>query len=159
MVVYIPVTPVMVPDKASFTDEAGPEEIRWRVHPLTENAWKSLLLWLIIAATGIGAYQWTGWPGMGAIAVVLLVVSMAPYIFPTNYLMDVDGIEITFIGVKRFREWTEFRNFLPHKDGVHLSTFKRPNAMEAFRGSYIRFKPGNREEVLRFLEKHIKKGQ
>jgi len=149
------VNPVMASEKATNND-SGPEELEWRVHPLVENVWKSVLLVVIIITVSILAYQGTGWPGMGVIAILLLTVSMAPYIMPTSYRMDADGIEITFVGVKRFREWAEFRNYLPHHDGVHLSTFRKPNAMEAFRGSYIRFDPCNRDEVLEFLEKHIK---
>jgi len=134
-----------------------PEEILWRAHPLKENVWRSLLLAAIMAVTCYGAWVWTGWPGMAVLAAVILAVSMAPFLFPTRYRMDGEGIEIVFLGVRTFRPWDELRNFYPHDVGVHLSTFKRPNALDPFRGSFIRFAPGNGEEVLTFLRAHIRR--
>ena len=150
----------MTPEKASGDAgelEALPAEYRWRVHLLTENIWKSILLAVIIAGTCIGAWQWTGWPGMALLVLIVLVVSMAPYLFPVVYRVDGEGIEIWFLRVRTFRSWEEFRNFYPHSDGVHLSTFRKPSGLDAFRGSYIRFAPSNRELVIRFLENHIKR--
>ena len=139
--------------------EADPAEIRWKAHPLKENVWRSVLLFAIIVITCVGVWLWTYWPGMVLLAFVFLVVSMAPYIFPTRYRMDESGIEISFLGVRTFRAWEELRNYYPHEEGAHLSTFKRPNALDPFRGSFIRFAPGNREEVVAHLEKHVKRGK
>ncbi|MFH1676187.1 MAG: hypothetical protein ABIC40_04100, partial [bacterium] len=71
--------------------------------------------------------------------------------------MTGDGIEIVFLKLKTFRAWDEFRNFYPHDVGVHLSTFRRPSGLDPFRGSFIRFAPGNRDLVLRFLDGHIRR--
>jgi len=144
----------MVPDIPSESEEA-PEKISWRVHPLMENLGRSVLLGAIIFATCAGVWIWTSWPGMVLLALLFLVVSMAPFIFPTRYRVDRRGIEIVFLGVRTFRAWDQFRNFYPHEMGVHLSTFRRPSGLDPFRGSFIRFTPENREAVLRFLEKHI----
>lgn len=138
------------------SSEALPDELEWRVHPFTENAWRSVLLILIIAAALVGFGSF-GYPGLVILCAVFLVVSMAPYFFPTRYRMTASGIEITFVGVKSFRGWEEFRNFYPHDMGVHLSTFRKPNALDSFRGSFIRFAPGNRDIVLRFLDARIRR--
>ena len=134
-----------------------PEEIRWRVHPFTENPWHSALLMVIIVLVCVGVWSWTLWGGMVTIALVLLVVSVAPYLFPTSYHLTQDGIEIRFLRAVTFRGWEELKNFYPHDVGVHLSTFRRPSGLDAFRGNYIRFGRGNREEVLRFLDDRIKR--
>ena len=136
---------------------AVPDEIEWRVHPLTENAWRSALLIIIILAVCLGVWLWTGWGGLVVIAAGLLVVSVAPYLFPVRYRMTHDGIEIKFLGVRTFRAWGEFRNYYAHDVGVHLSTFKRPSGLDSFRGSFIRFAPGKQEAVLRYLDDHIKR--
>jgi len=123
-----------------------------------ENAWRSALLLVIIVAVCLGVWQWTGWAGMVLIAAALLVVSVAPYIFPARYRMRRDGIEIVFLGVRTHRGWEEFKNYYPHEMGVHLSPFRRPSGLDPFRGNFIRFAPDNREAVLRFLDAHIKRG-
>lgn len=137
--------------------EAAPGEIRWRVHPLTENAWRSILLVVIIVATCYGVWSWTGYGGLVLLAFVFLVVSMAPFIFPTRYRMDAEGLEVIFLGVRSFRGWEEYRNFYPHDVGVHLSPFKELTRLDPFRGNFIRFTPENRRDVLDFLGRHIKK--
>jgi len=137
--------------------EGVPEELAWRVHPLLESFWRSALLLVIILFSLLGVWCIMPIPGILLIAAVLLVVSVAPYLFPVRYLMTHEGIEINFLGVRRFRSWSEFKNFYPHDVGVHLSTFSRPVGLDAFRGSFIRFAPGNREAVLRFLDAHIKR--
>lgn len=136
-----------------------PEEMAWRVHPLAESVWRSALLIGIITVTCIGAWLFTGWPGMAIVALIVLVISLAPYLFPVHYRMDSRGIEIVFLGVRSLRAWEELKNFYPHDVGVHLSTFRRPSGLDAFRGSFIRFAPGNGKLVLKFLEKHIKRDQ
>jgi hypothetical protein len=139
--------------------EAVPDELSWRVHPFMENAWASVLLIAIIVATLVGVWSWSYSPGWVLIGALLLIGSMAPYLLPTSYHVTRGGIEIVFIGVHRFRGWDEFRNFYPHKMGAHLSTFSRPNGLDSFRGSFIRFTPGNRDAVLRFLDVHIKRSK
>jgi hypothetical protein len=137
--------------------EAAPGEIRWRVHPLTENAWRSILLAVIIFAACYGVWSWTGFGGFVLIAFILLVVSMAPFIFSTRYFMNSEGLEINFLGIRNFRGWEEYRNFYPHDVGVHLSPFRELSRLDPFRGNFIRFAPGNHEEVIRFLDRHIKR--
>lgn len=137
--------------------EAAPVEILWRVHPLTENAWRSLLLVVIIIATCYGVWSWTGYGGLALLALIFLVVSMAPFLFPTRYRIDSEGLEVIFLGVRSFKGWEEYKNFYPHDVGVHLSPFRKLTGLDPFRGNFIRFAPGNREEVIRFLDKHIKR--
>jgi len=136
-----------------------PDELAWRVHPLTESFWRSSLLLTILIAALVGVYFWTGYPGMVLLAAILLAASLAPYLFPTRYRVDCGGIEIAFLGVRNFRSWKEFRNFYPHDLGVHLSTFRVPSGLDPFRGSFIRFAPDNREIVLRFMDAHIRRAE
>jgi hypothetical protein len=139
--------------------EELPVELIWRVHPLSENLWRSVLLVLIISAALMGVWMLSGYPGMVLLGAILLISAVAPYLFPTKYHLTGQGIEIAFLGVKKFRGWEEFRNFYPHEMGVHLSTFRRPGGLDAFRGSFIRFAPGNRDIVLRFLDARIKRSK
>jgi len=134
-----------------------PDQISWSVHPFTENAGKSVLLVLIILATCVGVFTWVPYVSAVIIALAFLVVSMAPYLFPTHYHADGNGLEIRFIGAKTFRSWDVFRNFYPHDVGAHLSTLRKPGPLDPFRGSFIRFEPGRREEIIAFLEKYIRR--
>ena len=146
--------PVMASENPTES-EAAPGKIRWRVHPLTENAWRSILLVAIILAACYGVWSWTGYGGLVLLAFAFLIVSMAPYIFPARYRMDSEGLEVIFLGVRSFRGWEEYRNFYPHDVGVHLSPFRELTRLDPFRGNFIRFSPGNRDEVIKFLDRYI----
>jgi hypothetical protein len=149
-----------LPADCSDDIEAIPDELSWQVHLFKENAWLSVLLVAIIVVTLVGVWIWMPeYPGVVLLAAVLLVGSVAPYLFPIHYHLTDGGIEIAFLGVRTFRGWKDFRNFYPHKVGVHLSTFRRPSSLDPFRGSFIRFAPGNRDSVLRFLNAHIKRAK
>jgi len=134
-----------------------PDKIAWKVHPFTENFSRSSLLVVIILVSSAAVFTWIPSIPLALLALLFLVISMGPYFFPTSYSADSNGLEIMFLGVKSFRSWDEFRNFYPHDVGVHLSTLRKPGPLDPFRGSFIRFKPGKREEILRFLGKHIKR--
>jgi len=143
-----------------MADDRSPEhiasdEISWRVHVLRENYLRSALLIVIILLVSVGVWYWTETPLFVLFTVGILVVSTAPYFFPIEYRLNRDGIEITFVGVKTFRSWDEYRNFYPHDIGAHLSTFRRSNFLDSFRGNFIRFDPARREDILRFLCEHI----
>ena len=133
------------------------ETLRWKVHPVAERPGHGALL---IGIIGFCTYLfWSGFGQFyGIFALVVLVAAMAPFFLPTVYKLDEEGIEITSLFVVRhFRPWGEYRNFYTHNVGVHLSTFSKPSRMDAFRGNFIRFTPGNREQVIAFLDEHIKR--
>lgn len=138
-------------------DMTVPGELRWRVHMLTENWWRSILLISIIVLVLVGVWQWTHTPILVIFGIIMLSGSLGAYFFPVDYRLSSDGIEIFFIGVRTFRSWNEYRNFYPHNDGVHLSTFRRLNWLDSFRGNFIRFTKDNRESVISFLDVYIKR--
>ena len=129
----------------------------WMVHPMVEHPFQGALLIGIITF-----FTWAIWAGFGRfygiLTLVVLALSMGPFFLPTSYELDGEGIEITSLFVIRhYRPWRDFRNFYVHDVGVHLSTFAKPSRLDAFRGSFIRFAPGNRKQVIAFLNEHIKR--
>jgi hypothetical protein len=147
----------MAENGSQLDDGGNGKTISWRVHPIVERPGQGvLLIGIIIICT------WAFWKGFGQffgiLSLVVLVLSMAPFFLPTSYRLDEDGIEITSLFfIRHFRPWSGFRNFYTHNVGVHLSTFIKPSRLDAFRGSFIRFAPGNRRQVIAFLNEHIKR--
>jgi cell division protein FtsW (lipid II flippase) len=135
------------------------ESLDWKVHPVVERPLQGLLLIGIIIFVTL--LFWSGFGQFyGIFCLVVLVLAMSTYFLPTFYSMDDEGIEITsWYFVKRFRPWDELRNFYVYDVGVHLTTFTKPSRLDAFRGSFIRFKPGNKDRVVAFLNEHIKRGK
>ena len=85
----------------------------------------------------------------------LLALMTARYFVPTEVTLDEAGVRVRALGRERRRPWAEVRALYPHRDGVHLSPFARPSALDPFRGIYLRF-AGNRDAVLGFCERHVR---
>jgi hypothetical protein len=96
-----------------------------------------------------GAVAWA------VFSAAVLVLTLARYFFPTEYTLDETGVRARFLGIERARSWAEIRALYAHRDGVHLSPFGSPTALDPFRGIFLRF-AGNRDDVLRFCESHVR---
>lgn len=130
--------------------------ISWTSWPLRDDFPRSLALVAIILATSIGVGVSFGPPALGIVWFVALTLSLFRYLAPTRYVLDEQGILVTLAGRARFRPWSDFRAFYPHKDGVHLSPFPRPSPLDPFRGVYVRF-AGNADEVRAFIAAHVRR--
>lgn len=99
------------------------------------------------------AGQWLLW---SCVTIVLMLGMTAPLYLPAHYRLDDKGVTVSFAGVPSVRRWEHYRNFYPHQRLVHLTTLPRPSALDPFRGHSLCFN-GNRDEVLAFLEQHVRK--
>ena len=133
------------------------DSLTWVSHPAADDPfYKPLALISLIVAVSIGASLAFDHASFGILALLVLAISMARYFLPTTYHLSQQGLTMRLLGMKRRRDWGEFRNFYPHAVGVHLSPFARPSRLDPFRGQFLRFR-GNRDEVLEFLARHIRK--
>ncbi|MCX7918840.1 MAG: hypothetical protein N3A72_04370 [bacterium] len=109
----------------------------WKVHPFKEHWVKSvaLVLFLIIV---IGIVQSSfKEPFLTGVSFVVLISSLLRYFFPTEYRINNDGIQITFLGRTTLRKWSEFKSYYICKTGVQLSPFSRPHWLDTFRGHFV----------------------
>ncbi len=80
-----------------------------------------------------------GSPYLALLAVVLLVVAIAPFLFPTHHRLGDDGVEVRRLGARRFRPWPELRRVQIGRGGALLSPFARPSWMDRYRGLLLSF--------------------
>ena len=78
----------------------------------------------------------------------------APGIPPVFQQLPEEGLEITYLGRRRARRWSEFRSYYVGRTGVLLSPFSGPHRLENFRGHYLLLGP-RREEVIEFVRAHV----
>ena len=132
------------------------EILVWESFPLRDDYPRSLLLLILLAALPAGVYVTLGDPALVVVALLLPGLSLWRYFLPTTYEMSDDGVRFVTLGVTRARPWSHFRNYYVHDVGIHLSSFPAPSPLDPFRGTFLRFR-GNREEVVRFIERRIRK--
>ena len=94
------------------------------------------------------------------LGMLIFVLSLGNYFFPTRYIIENDSITIDYSITKVNRKFTDFRCFYVDKKGVMLGTFLRPRRIDRFRGMSIRFSKDQTEkdELLKLLaSKDLKK--
>lgn len=129
--------------------------VSWRAHPLRDGAPASYAVTASLAGLCVlMRYAFGGWE-WAALAAALLFLSLARWFLPTEYRLDDAGVEVRFLGRAARRPWSDFRALYAHRMGVHLSPFVRPQALDPFRGLFLRFAPGRGPEVEAFCRARV----
>jgi len=126
----------------------------WRSLPVVDDFPKSLLLVALVVVSGVGVTVAFDSVGLGVLAVVLLVMSVARYFYPTYYELSDAGVSVRSWLGRRQRPWDAFAGCYVHRVGVHLSPFVRPSALDPFRGTFVRF-AGNGDVVVALVRQHV----
>jgi hypothetical protein len=140
-------------------EETKEKIIKWRSHPLTENIPKTAAFIAVLALVLSVVYFAFNSLHFVALAAVVLFLSLMRYFVPTHYQADSRGISILFFGISKFREWSSFRNVYVHPTGVHLAPFERPSALDSFRGTFLLFGRGDKNEIVEFVRKNIQRAE
>jgi hypothetical protein len=132
--------------------EGLPEVLEWRSHPARERPLAAAALLVIMLAASWGAVQFGQGIWWGIIGFAMLALSMWSFILPTSYRLDASGaLKKSVFGTER-RAWREVRSTVPDRWGMLLSPFPRPSRLARFRGLSLQFSPGNREDVIAFVQ-------
>ncbi|MBD3169823.1 MAG: hypothetical protein GF307_10100 [candidate division Zixibacteria bacterium] len=123
-------------------------------HPAACSAKRTAIVVLFLLAVFVAVYFTTESVVLTAVAVLIMVGSLASFFLPTTYIFDTEGLHIKTMSGKRSFNWGRFRSFYPDKNGVLLSPYLRPSRLENFRGVYIRF-ADNRETVLEYIDNKL----
>ena len=138
---------------AAGADDPARILFSWRSHPARQGGRRLAIALGALVLIPVGLFLLYG-PFFGALALVILGISLFPYFLPTDYVLYAGGLESVFLRVHRRFTWRQFRSYYPDKNGVLLSPFTRPSRLENFRGIYLRF-DGRSAEVLAIISQHI----
>lgn len=143
--------------ESQTSKEITEKTLRWKSHPLIENTARTITLFALL-----GVVLWAVYFAFDSVyylclAAIVLFFSLLRYFVPTHYQADSRGIHILFFGISKFREWSSFSNFYLHSTGVHLAPFERPSALDSFRGMFILFGRGDKDEIVEFLKRNIQR--
>lgn len=147
-------------DSAARMPDSQPEHesIRWRSLPLVDDFPKSALLIVILVSVAAGAAVSFQSLGLGALSLVLLLMSVARYFYPTYYALSESGVSIRSWLGHAHKPWSAFAGCYVHRVGVHLSPFGKPSPLDPFRGTFVRF-AHNRDAVLKCIRQHLPPGR
>jgi hypothetical protein len=120
----------------------------WSVHLARRQPRKTAWLLAMIGFAAVAAGVGFGSVVLGLLAGVLLVASVADYLFPVRYTMDSDGVSARGLWQRRHMKWRQVRRVIRDEAGVKLSPLPRPSRLDAYRGIYAWIREHDQDEVM-----------
>lgn len=96
---------------------------------------------------------------MTALAAVIVVLSIASFLFPTHYRLSEEGIEERRLGMRRARRWVDLRRLEIGRGAALVSPFARKSWLDRSRGFLLLFDGADRQAVVAELERRIGRGR
>lgn len=129
-----------------------PESTTWTLHLAARQPGRAIVALVIIFLTLFAvAFFMQGWNLGGkililALAVLLLLSSIAEFLFPVTYTLDAEGAHVRLPGSHRVLAWNRVRRVYLRLDGIKLSPLAARGWIESYRGVFLR--TPSRDEVL-----------
>ena len=92
---------------------------------------------------------------LAVLAAILIVVGVAPFLFPTRYTFTDAGIEERGLVKRRHRRWRELRRYEIGPQAALVSPFSRPRWLDRYRGMVLFLDGADRAQVERILQARI----
>lgn len=92
---------------------------------------------------------------VGGLAAVVLLQSVAAFLFPTRVCWDENGVSLSSIGLTRRRAYVDIRRMEVGHDSVWLSTRAHASLLDRTRGLVVFF-GGHRDAVIALLGERVR---
>ena len=129
--------------------------LEWTAHPAKRRPQDVMLAACVISLTAWAVLVSLGSPWLAAIAAIMLVTAIAPFLLPTHYRLDGDGVAEKRLWMTRSRRWAELRRFEVGGGAALVSPYAHRRWLDRYRGITIYFDGAEREQVIRTLEQRI----
>jgi len=133
---------------------AAAGDLTWTAWPARERPLAAVVLVAAAVVLGVLVRKGTNDSVLAVAAPIFVVASLSSFLFPTDYRLTEESVEVRSLGVARVRPWTEMRRMTVDRTGVFLSPFERRSWLEAYRGVRLLF-GGNRDQVVAFVEARL----
>jgi len=136
----------------SRSDQA--DVLEWSVLPFKENAKRSALVIVVIAAVAVAVYLAFRDIFLAVLSLAILFASLYSYFARTTYRLDDDGIVIRSHIGKTAKRWSYFKRYHADGKGITLSPFGKKTRLEPFRSVRLLY-GSERDEVVAFIAKKL----
>ena len=131
-------------------------EVRWTAHPARRRPQDIFLVAAVVLVSAWAVLVTLESPLLAGLAALILVVSVAPFLLPTHYRLDDDGIEERRVFTTRRRAWSELRRVQLGPGAALVSPFARKSWRDRRRGLYLYLDGADRDQVIAILGERIK---
>lgn len=91
-----------------------------------------------------------------ALAAVILVSAVSPFLFPTRYTLTDTGVSETRLWRHKARQWADLRRLQVGPGAALVSPFARPSWLDRYRGVVLMFDGADRDQVVAILRQRIR---
>lgn len=141
----------------SMTDETM-KSFSWRAHPAKERLTHTTVALVVILAFAALAYLAFGSPGWAGLSIVVLVLALNRFFFPSRYTIDEEGITANYPLRKVRMLWKDLRRFVHDRHGGYLSTRARKSRLDAYQGMHILF-DDQRDRIIECIDRLMARGR
>lgn len=135
--------------------ETDPATLAWTAHPARSRPRDLALVAAALFLTTGAVLASLQSAFLAALAAVIIVVSIAPFLFPTHYRLSERGVEERRLGMRRARAWRDLRRVQIGARAALVSPFARPSWLDRYRGLLLLFDGADREAVVAELRRRI----
>ena len=130
-------------------------EVRWTAHPARRRPQDAFLVAAVVMISAWAVLVTLGSAFLAALAAVILVVSVAPFLLPTHYRLDDDGVEERRLWTRKRRAWSDLRRLQVGPGAALVSPFARRSWLDRYRGLVLYFDGADRDRVVEVLRARI----
>lgn len=131
------------------------DALRWRNWPAQRRPRVAAAVIATIFGVVLGVSMLDRW--MALLGTLLLLGSVADWLFPTTYTLDADGVRADNLFRRARRPWARLGGWTRVPGGFQLRGRSRSPLLQRLRGLELRC-PGREDDVERLLTRHLSAG-
>lgn len=129
--------------------------LEWTAHPARSRPRDVALVACVVCLTAAAVLGGLRSGFLTVLAVVVLLVAVAPFLLPTRYRLTDEGVEERRFGRHRARAWSELRRLDVGPGAALVSPFARKSWLDRHRGILLLFDGADRAQVVAFLRERV----
>lgn len=127
-------------------------EVRWTAHPARRRPQDVFLVVAVVLGSMWAILVALASAFLAVLGAVILVVAVAPFLFPTHYRLDDDGVEERRLWTHKRRAWADLRRVQVGPGAALVSPFARPSWLDRSRGVLVYFDGLDGDDRARVIE-------
>jgi hypothetical protein len=131
-------------------------EVRWTAHPARRRPQDVFLVAAVVMLSAWAVLVALDSAFLASLAVVILLASVAPFLVPTHYQLDDDGVEERRLWAKKRRAWTDLRRLQVGPGAALVSPFARKSWLDRHRGVLLYLDGADRDRVVAILRERMR---
>jgi hypothetical protein len=129
--------------------------VSWTAHPARSRPRDIALVAAVLLLTMGAVLTSLGSAFLAVLAAVIIVVSIAPFLFPTHYALTDEGVEERRLWSTRARRWKDLRRLEVGRGAALVSPLARKSWLDRYRGLILQLDGADRDQVVRILNERM----